>query len=697
MNWYGLLPRILNMSMTASIIILSVLICRFILRKAPKKYSYILWSVVLFRLLCPFSLSAPISLLGIFNTPIVTEVVLLDIDETVAQKEVNITSYVEYIPLNIVHTENPAITLPISGTDGTISQIVNDSLPKGEEQTVADPLEVFISLATYLWILGVIVMVGKGCLSYSILYRKLIGSLHYKSNIYIADYISTPFVLGVINPKIYLPSGIEEKEYKYIIQHEKCHIRRGDTVYKILAYLALCIHWFNPLVWLAFYLFVKDMEMSCDEAVIKKLGASIRADYASSILEFASGQKILFGAPLAFGEGEPAGRIKNLSMWKKPTIIVSVTAAVICCCIVIIGIFNPLQENKNNQSEEKEITTENNVNESIEKENEEIVNEVVREIPSKEEVLSMREKVLEGMSDDEISRLRENIKVANLAMERAYLEDNLFTKLSDKDSPYWLYFDQEGDIQLGWWYKQQILSKEAIMKIEDISEEEFAERFTEPGIVYNRFDADNFIALISDMQASVQNRELVSDLQQLIDLTYLAKETHEMEYANAIYKILHDMDYFLLRYGIEDVGKYTSDPDTVSEYYGVLIVYGANADKTSKKHSDEFYEMVKECRYGSAMDFMSMYLKMIKERDATGIAILSDKDYSEKDQVIINSNENEWMSYATAEFYEEKKTGEFTMKIMSRDGAIVRFVDVLVKKEEGSGRTYYAANGIREV
>ena len=92
-----------------------------------------------------------------------------------------------------------------------------------------------------------------------------------------------------------------------------------------------------------------------------------------------------------------------------------------------------------------------------------------------------------------------------------------------------------------------------------------------------------------------------------------------------------------------------------------------------------------------------MYLKMIKERDATGIAILSDKNYSEKDQVIINSNENEWMSYATAEFYEEKKTGEFTMKIMSRDGAIVRFVDVLVKKEEGSGRTYYAANGIREV
>lgn len=696
MNWYGLLPRILNMSMTASIIILSVIICRFILRKAPKKYSFILWSVVLFRLLCPFSVSAPISLLGIFNTPIVTEVVPSDIDENAAQKEVNLTSYVEYIPSNIVHTENTTITLPISGTDGTISQIINDSLPKGEEQLAADPLKVYISLATYLWIFGVSVMVGKGCLSYCILYRKLIGSLHYKSNIYIADYITTPFVFGVIHPKIYLPAGLDERKYKYIIQHEKCHIRRGDTVYKILAYLALCIHWFNPLVWLAFRLFVKDMEMSCDEAVIKKLGASIRADYASSILEFASGQKILFGAPLAFGEGEPAGRIKNLSKWEKPTTIVSVTAAVVCCCVVVICIFNPQQKNKINQSEEKEITTENNVNESIEKENEEIGSEVVREIPTKEEVLSMREKVLEGMSDDEISRLSENIKVANLAMERAYLNDNLFEKLSDKDSPYWQFFDKKGDIQLGWWYKQHILSKEAIMKAENISEEEFAERFTEPGIVYNRFDADNFIALISDMQASVQNRELVSDLQQLIDLTYLAKETHEMEYANAIYKILHDMDYFLLRYGIEDVGKYTSDSSTVSKYYGVLNVYGANTENTSKKHDEEFYEMVKECRYGSAMDFMSMYLKLLKERDAAGIAILSDKEYSEKEQMMIDRNENEWMSYATAEFYEEKKTGEFTMKIVSLDGTIVRFVDVLVKKEEESGRTYYAADEIRE-
>lgn len=194
-------------------------------------------------------------------------------------------------------------------------------------------------------------------------------------------------------------------------------------------------------------------------------------------------------------------------------------------------------------------------------------------IPSKEEVLHMREIALEAMSEAEIERLTENIKIANLQMESGYLNDNLFEKLSDKDSPYWLYFDQKGEIQLGWWYKGNICSKESIMKMENISEEEFNETYTEPGIVYNRFDAGNFINLMKEMQSTVHNEQLLSDLQKLIDLTQLAQETHEMEYANEIYKILHDMDYFLLRYGIEDVGKYTTDSGTVSTYYGVLDVY----------------------------------------------------------------------------------------------------------------------------
>ena len=164
--------------------------------------------------------------------------------------------------------------------------------------------------------------------------------------------------------------------------------------------------------------------------------------------------------------------------------------------------------------------------------------------PTKEEVLSMRELVLEGMSEEEISRLTENIKIANLRMERAYLYENIFAELEDPESLYWNYFDYKGEIQI-----------------------------SETKTVNNRFHAENFINLLEEMKATVQNEALRNDLQQIIDQTALAAETHKMEYANNIYRLLHDMDYFLLRYGPEDVGKYTKDKSIVSKYCGVLSVY----------------------------------------------------------------------------------------------------------------------------
>ena len=224
-------------------------------------------------------------------------------------------------------------------------------------------------------------------------------------------------------------------------------------------------------------------------------------------------------------------------------------------------------------------------------ENEEIVqldeteSESMGNAPSKEEVLAMRATVLEGMSKEEINRLTENIKVANLTMESAYLNDNIFDKLSDSDSPYWQYFDKTGEIQLGWWYMGQIVDKDVIMQAEDITEAEFYEQEYEPGMMYNRFDAANFMELLEDMKSSVQNERLSADLQQLIDLTYIASVTHEMEYANQIYKILHDLDYFLLRYGMENVGVYTQELGAVSKYYGVLTVYGSTPFKLGETNS----------------------------------------------------------------------------------------------------------------
>ncbi len=248
-----------------------------------------------------------------------------------------------------------------------------------------------------------------------------------------------------------------------------------------------------------------------------------------------------------------------------------------CFCMISVCLTFTACETKE-KDQPSEITgqavPEETISSGVEEENMEQENSVDDlHIPSKEEVLAMREIVLEGMSEEEIGRLTENIKTANLQMESAYLNDNIFDKLADKDSLYWQYFDQKGDIQIGWWYNGSICDKDVIMRAEGLTEEQFYEEY-EPGIVYNRFDAANFVELIEDMQKSVQHEMLIADLQQLIDLTNLAAETHEMEYANDIYKILHDLDYFLLRYGIEDVGKYTQDGGAVAEYYGVLNVYG---------------------------------------------------------------------------------------------------------------------------
>lgn len=323
MNFYTFLPKLLNMSLTASIAIVCVLLLRLFLKKAPKVISYCLWAVVLFRLLCPVSVSSDLSLFGLLDTPTVDGVAG--------------TSSMEYVPENIVHTEFPEVTLPVPG----ISDTINSTLPQGEEQLVADPLEGPVFIGTYVWLLGVLVMVVYGVTSYVRLRRNLLVISPLQENIYLADDITTPFVMGLFRPRIYLPSDMEESQMPYIILHEKHHIRRGDHVMKVLAFIALSIHWFNPFVWVAFIYANKDMEMSCDEAVVKKMGDHILADYTASLLSLATGRTIIAGVPLAFGEGDTKGRIRNLAHWKKPAFWV-VLAAVIAGVALSIGLLtNP--------------------------------------------------------------------------------------------------------------------------------------------------------------------------------------------------------------------------------------------------------------------------------------------------------------------------------------------------------------------
>ena len=323
MTFYSFMPRLLNMSLTASVAIGLVILLRFALKKAPKVFSYALWGIVLFRLLCPLSIGSTFSVFNLIDTPV--------------EDYGYISSVIEYVPADIVHTENPSVVLPVPG----VSEVINDALPQGQEQLRADPLEGRTFVATVIWMMGVLAMGIYSIVSYLKLRFKLRVAIPLRENIFIADDIKSPFVVGLIRPRIYLPCNLSEKEQEYIILHEKHHTKRLDHVMKALAFIALAIHWFNPLVWVAFILAGKDMEMSCDEAVIRKVGSDVRADYSASLLTLATGRRIIAGTPLAFGEGDTKGRIHNLSKWKKPTVWIVIISVILCVGLAVCLITNP--------------------------------------------------------------------------------------------------------------------------------------------------------------------------------------------------------------------------------------------------------------------------------------------------------------------------------------------------------------------
>lgn len=339
MSWYTFIPALLNMSLTASVVILFVIFARLLLKRAPKIFSYALWYVVLFRLFCPVAVGSPFSLLGVLDAP--------------TMEAHSAASSIEYIPANIVHTESPEIHMPVPG----VNDVINRQLPQGAEQLGGDPLEFPTTFATYIWGAGFLAMAVYSVIAYLGIRKKLKVVIPLRDNIFIADDIKSPFVIGFFRPGIYLPCGLGGKEKEYIILHEQHHIRRLDHIVKALAFLALCIHWFNPLVWLAFVLMGKDMEMSCDEAVIRKMGENVRADYSASLLALATGRRLIAGTPLAFGEGDTKGRIRNLANWRKPAFWVILASMAGCAVLAVCLLTNPLDSDEQEGGEDGEHLT----------------------------------------------------------------------------------------------------------------------------------------------------------------------------------------------------------------------------------------------------------------------------------------------------------------------------------------------------
>lgn len=296
---------VLNMSLTGAFVIAAICLARLPLKKAPKIISYALWAVAGFRLVFPFSIESIFSLIPFNSAPIPTDIAMQ--------------------PVPRIDSGIPFVNNAVSGV-----------LPAPALGDSVNPLQIWTTIGAWVWIIGVAVMLIYGIVSFVVLKRKMMEAAHIEANIYEANNTKSPFVLGVFSPKVYLPVGLSEHERGYILLHEQTHIRRRDHIVKFAAYFILCLHWFNPLAWVAFLLMGADMEMSCDERVMKELGGEISDDYSMSLVRIATGRRILSGSPLAFGEGGMKERVKRVLNFKKPSRVI-IVAAIALVAVLSVG------------------------------------------------------------------------------------------------------------------------------------------------------------------------------------------------------------------------------------------------------------------------------------------------------------------------------------------------------------------------
>ncbi|MDD2216059.1 MAG: M56 family metallopeptidase [Eubacteriales bacterium] len=317
----GLFTTILNMSITASYVAVAIILVRLLLRKAPKIFSYALWAVVLFRLICPLSFTSAFSFLG-----------LLNIDSQ------NNAGVLEYVSNDIGFMQEPTVQSGI----GSIDSAVNSSLPQAVPLASVNPMQIGIEVFSLIWLAGISVLLLYSVFSYIKIKRQLLTATLVKGNIYESDQIGTAFVCGFIHPKIYVPVGVGYADLSYILEHERTHIQRRDYLIKPLAFFALILHWFNPLMWLSFALMSRDMEMSCDESVLQNMNQDAKSGYSSSLLSLSIKRTGLFTAnPLAFGESHVKARIKNVLNYRKPVFWVVITATIVIIGAGIILLSNP--------------------------------------------------------------------------------------------------------------------------------------------------------------------------------------------------------------------------------------------------------------------------------------------------------------------------------------------------------------------
>ena len=307
--------KIINMSISASWLVLAVLILRFVLKKAPKWINVLLWGIVAIRLICPFSFESTLSLIPSAET----------------------------IPLNIGMDTTPTINSGISAINNAVNPIIGQSNTPMAGASV-NLLQITIGIYEYIWIFGMIALALYTAISYWRLCRKVDTAVRYKDNIFQSENVSFPFVLGIIKPRIYLPFKMNGQYLEYVVAHEQAHICRKDHWWKPLGFLLLMIHWFNPLMWLAYVLLCRDIELACDEKVIKELGNEQRGDYTQALVACSVNRRMIVACPLAFGEVSVKERVKSVMNYKKPAFWVIIISVIVCVGVAVCFLTNPKQD-----------------------------------------------------------------------------------------------------------------------------------------------------------------------------------------------------------------------------------------------------------------------------------------------------------------------------------------------------------------
>lgn len=290
--------KILNMTIVASFLIAVVILLRFFLKNSPKWTRCIMWAMVAIRLVVPFSVESSLSLVP--N----------------AQK--------------------------FNRTSDTSTAYINSAVSSYTSSQSTQSTPDILTIISFVWLVGVVIMLGYMFFSYIRLYKMVRERVKLKDNIWLCDHIRSPFVLGVFRPQIYLLSSMDDKESEYVLAHEQAHLKRYDNIWKPLGFVLLSVYWFNPLCWIAYWLFNKDIELSCDEMVVKTLDSSGKKAYSTALLACSSNHRVAVACPVAFAENNVKQRIKSVLSYKKPTVYIVVVTFVACIAVAVLFMTNPL-------------------------------------------------------------------------------------------------------------------------------------------------------------------------------------------------------------------------------------------------------------------------------------------------------------------------------------------------------------------